>query len=141
MPMTSETKFAEFVEAQNRVYDEVLRELTAGQKKTHWIWFIFPQMAGLGSSPMAKRFGIASKAEAQEYLKHAVLGARLRECTRIMLGLPDRPIDSILAYPDDLKFRSCMTLFAAAASEEPIFKAALDKYFGGETDPHTLKLL
>src|ERR1017187_9117886 len=104
--MTSEPKLAEFVAAQDAVYDQVLRELAAGRKETHWIWFIFPQMAGLGFSPKAKKFGLSSKADAQQYLKHKVLGARLRECTQIMLGLPDQHIDSILGYPDDLKFRS-----------------------------------
>jgi len=139
--MTTEARLAEFVAAQNPVYDEVRRELAAGRKETHWIWFIFPQMAGLGFSPMSQRFGIASKAEAQSYLRHNVLGPRLRECTQLILALPNRDIGSILGYPDDLKFRSSMTLFAAAAPEEPIFEAALEGFFGGEHDPFTLRLL
>ncbi len=138
--MTSEAKLAEFVAAQNEVYDQVLRELSAGRKETHWIWFIFPQMAGLGSSSMSRKFGIASKDEAQLYLKHPVLGPRLRECTQIMLSLSDTRIGSILGS-DDRKFRSCMTLFAAVAPEETIFQAALDKYFKGEHDPITMDLL
>jgi uncharacterized protein (DUF1810 family) len=139
--MTTEAKFAEFVTAQDAVYDEVLRELTAGLKETHWIWFIFPQLAGLGHSAMSTKFGLASKAEAGSYLKHGVLGPRLRECTRLLLALPARDIGSILGPPDDLKFRSSMTLFAAAAPEERLFKAALETFFGGEPDALTLRLL
>ena len=139
--MTTEAKLADFVAAQNAVYDQVRRELSAGRKETHWIWFIFPQMAGLGFSHTAQRFGIASKAEAQSYLKHDVLGPRLRECTQLMLALPDRNIGDIMGYPDDLKFRSSMTLFAAAAPEETIFEAALAKFFGGEHDAATIRLL
>lgn len=139
--MTTEEKLDEFVAAQNAVYDEVLRELTAGRKETHWIWFIFPQMAGLGHSSMSRKFGIDSKAEARSYLKHGVLGPRLRECTQLMLALPAENIGSILGAPDDLKFRSSMTLFAAAAAEEPIFQAALEKFFGGAPDALTLDLL
>ena len=134
-------RFAEFVAAQDAVYDEVRRELAAGRKETHWIWFIFPQLAGLGRSSMSKRFGLASQDEARSYLNHAVLGPRLRECTRLMLASPDRSIATILGPPDDLKFRSSMTLFAAAAPEEAIFQAALDRFFGGEPDPLTLGLL
>jgi len=139
--MKTEAKLAEFVKVQDAVYDEVRRELAAGRKETHWIWFIFPQMAGLGSSEMSRKFGIASKAEARSYLEHSVLGPRLRECTQLILALPGRDIGSILGYPDDLKFRSSMTLFAAAGPEEPIFKAALDRFFGGEHDPLTVRLL
>lgn len=139
--MTTEAKLDEFVAAQDEVYDEVRRELAAGRKETHWIWFIFPQMIGLGFSPMAQKFGIASKAEAQSYLKHEVLGPRLRECTQLMLAQSDRSIGSILDYPDDLKFRSSMTLFAHAAPEEAIFQTALEKFFGGEPDDRTIQLL
>ena len=139
--MTTETRLAEFVAAQDPVYDDVLRELAGGRKETHWIWFIFPQIAGLGFSAMSRRFGIASKAEARSYLKHAVLGPRLRECTGLLLALPIRDISSVLGYPDDLKFRSSMTLFAAAAPEESIFQAALQKFFGGNPDAATLSLL
>lgn len=141
MATETEAKLAEFVAAQNAVYDKVRRELTAGSKESHWIWFIFPQMAGLGFSPMSRKFGIASEAEARSYLKHSVLGPRLRECTQLVLALPVRSIDTVLDYPDDLKFRSSMTLFAAVAPEESIFKAALDRFFGGEQDPATIALL
>jgi uncharacterized protein (DUF1810 family) len=139
--MTTDAKLAEFVAAQDAVYDEVRRELAAGRKESHWIWFIFPQRAGLGFSPMSQKFGIVSIAEARSYLEHNVLGLRLRECTQLLLGLAGRDIASILGHPDDLKFRSSMTLFAVAAPEEPLFQAALEKFFRGERDPLTLKLL
>jgi uncharacterized protein (DUF1810 family) len=139
--MKTEAKFADFVRAQDQVYAQVLRELRAGRKETHWIWFIFPQMAGLGSSAMAQKFGISSKAEAQQFLRQPKLGSRLEECTRLLLQLPNQNIDLIMGFPDNLKFRSSMTLFAAIAPEEPIFKAALDKYFEGIDDPMTLLLL
>ena len=138
--MKTEAKFAEFVTAQDQVYDDVRHELAAGRKDTHWIWFIFPQLAGLGSSPMSQKFGIASKAEARSYLEHSVLGPRLRECTQLMLA-SGRSIGSIMGYPDDRKFRSSMTLFAAAAPDEPLFEAALDRFFGGKHDVLTIRLL
>jgi uncharacterized protein (DUF1810 family) len=134
-------KFAEFVAAQNPVYDRVLRELKAGRKVRHWMWFIFPQLAGLGSSHMAQKFAISSLGEARNYLEHAILGPRLRDCTGLMLAIPQGDIGTILGYPDDLKFRSSMTLFAAAAPEESIFEEALDKFFRGERDPRTIELL
>jgi uncharacterized protein (DUF1810 family) len=139
--MTTEERLAEFVAAQDPVYDEVRQELAAGRKETHWIWFIFPQLAGLGYSSMSKKFGLASKAEARSYWAHPVLGPRLRECVELLLASPKRSIDSIMGPPDDLKFRSSMTLFGAAAPEEPIFQAALEKFFGGEPDPLTIGLL
>jgi uncharacterized protein (DUF1810 family) len=134
-------KLEQFVAAQEGVYDQVVRELTAGRKRSHWIWFIFPQMAGLGFSQMARKFGIESKEEAIGYLKHGVLGPRLRECTRLMLAIGHRDIGSVMGYPDDLKFRSSMTLFAAVAPEDPLFAEALEKFFDGERDQTTLKLL
>jgi uncharacterized protein (DUF1810 family) len=130
-----------FVDAQEPVYEQVCDELRAGHKQSHWIWFIFPQMKGLGHSGMADHYGIASRQEADAYLAHPVLGARLRECTRLVNLVQGRSIDQILGYPDNLKFRSAMTLFAAAASEDPIFDDALQKYFDGKPDPLTLKLL
>jgi len=134
-------KLAEYVAAQEPVYGEVRRELARGRKRSHWIWFIFPQMRGLGFSSMSQKFGIGSKAEAKAYLDHAVLGARLKECTGLVLAVPHSEIDMVMGYPDDLKFRSCMTLFEAVAPEEPMFKAALDKFFGGKPDEKTLQLL
>jgi uncharacterized protein (DUF1810 family) len=139
--MTSETELSAFVAAQNDVYDDVLRELAAGRKETHWIWFIFPQLAGLGRSSTSARFALPTKAAARKFLDHPVLGPRLRECTKLLLASPEPDISQILGYPDDLKFRSSMTLFAAAAPEEPLFQRALDKFFRGEPDPLTIALL
>jgi uncharacterized protein (DUF1810 family) len=139
--MDTETKLAEFVAAQQSVYGQVVCELEAGKKQSHWMWFIFPQLAGLGSSHMAWKFAIASVDEAKAYLQHPILGPRLMECTRLMLAAADNDVSAILGYPDDLKFRSCLTLFAAAEPAEPLFQAALDKFFGGERDPRTVELL
>ena len=141
MTRDMEEKLGQFVAAQEGVYGDVVRELTAGRKRSHWIWFIFPQMAGLGFSQMARKFGIESKEEAIGYLKHDVLGPRLRECTRLMLAAPHRDIGSIMGYPDDMKFRSSMTLFAEVAPEEGLFAEALEKFFEGEKDARTLELL
>jgi uncharacterized protein (DUF1810 family) len=110
-------------------------------RRGHWIWFIFPQLRGLGRSAMATAFGIFSRQEAVAYLDHAVLGPRLRECTRLVNLVDGRAIDQIFGYPDDLKFRSSMKLFASVASDNQVFKDALDKYFGGESDPLTLERL
>ena len=130
-----------FVSAQNPVYERVCAELRNGRKESHWIWFIFPQLRGLGRSQIASAFGIASRQEAEAYLKHPVLGERLRECTRLVNLVEDRAISQILGYPDDLKFRSSMSLFASVAPDNQIFEDALRKYFGGELDPHTLERL
>lgn len=128
-----------FVEAQAFVYEQVGAELRAGRKRTHWMWYVFPQIAGLGASAMAQRFAIASLDEARAYLSHPVLGARLRECTRWVNAIEGRPIEQIFGYPDDLKFRSSMTLFAQATDDNAEFMGALSKYFGGEFDPLTLE--
>ena len=130
-----------FVNAQNAVYDQVCAELRAGQKQSHWVWFIFPQLRGLGHSAVAEAYGIASRQEAVAYLEHAVLGPRLRECTRLVNLVEGHSISLILDYPDNLKFRSSMTLFANAASDNQVFKEALRKYFGGEPDSLTLERL
>ncbi len=133
-----------FLEAQQACYPRALAELTAGQKTSHWMWFIFPQLQGLGSSPMARRYALASLAEARAYLAHPVLGARLRECTRAVLAVEGQSAHQIFGSPDDLKLRSCLTLFAAAAAggaDDGDFDAALAKYYGGEPDPRTLRLL
>jgi uncharacterized protein (DUF1810 family) len=127
-----------FVEAQTGVYDQVTRELREGRKRSHWIWFIFPQIAGLGHSSMAQRYAITSLDEAKAYLADPVLGPRLRECTELVNAIEGRDIGAILGYPDDLKFRSSMTLFAHAAPDEPLFRGALEKYFAGEEDGLTL---
>jgi uncharacterized protein (DUF1810 family) len=130
-----------FVTAQNPVFEEVCAELRAGQKRSHWIWFIFPQMRGLGSSEYATFYGIASRGEAEAYAAHPVLGPRLRECTRLVIAVAGRSIRQILGSPDDLKFRSSMTLFALTSAENQVFKDALDKHFGGKMDERTVKLV
>jgi uncharacterized protein (DUF1810 family) len=129
-----------FVEAQDGVYDDALAELTAGRKRTHWMWFIFPQIAGLGSSATAQRYAIRSLDEARAYLAHPVLGPRLRECAQALLSVPGRSAREILGHPDDLKLRSSMTLFARAADDPAPFEAVLDRYYDGP-DPLTLTLL
>jgi uncharacterized protein (DUF1810 family) len=130
-----------FVDAQDRVYDQVLAELRAGRKRSHWIWFIFPQLAALGNSSTAKHFGIDSLSEAQAYLAHPVLGARLRECTRLVMAIDGRSVDDIFGWPDNLKVRSSMTLFARAGDDNADFLAVLDKFYGGEQDARTRALL
>ena len=130
-----------FVDAQAPVIARVEAELRAGRKQSHWMWFVFPQIAGLGHSAMAQRYAISSLAEARAYLVHPILGERLRDCTRTVLAVEDRSIHAIFGSPDDLKFRSCMTLFAAAEPGEPLFAAALQKYFGGTADDATMELL
>jgi uncharacterized protein (DUF1810 family) len=130
-----------FVEAQQAVYAAVCAELHAGAKRSHWMWFIFPQLRGLGCSPSAQHYGLASLAEARAYLDHPVLGARLRECTRCLLLLEGRSAAEIFGYPDELKLRSCLTLFERAAPQEELFGEALRKYYGGQPDVRTLELL
>jgi len=130
-----------FVAAQDPVYARVVDELARGRKASHWMWFVFPQLKELGRSATARRFGVASLAEARAYLAHALLGARLRECTRLVLAVHGRSALEVLGPPDDLKFRSSMTLFAACAPPASDFEAALAKYFGGIADPATLALL
>jgi uncharacterized protein (DUF1810 family) len=130
-----------FVSAQDPVYATVLSELRTGHKHTHWMWFIFPQVAGLGRSAMADRYAIRSGDEAAAYLAHPVLGARLRECARLVEAIEDKLVDEIFAPPDDRKFQSSMTLFADVAPDEALFQANLDKYFDGRADPATLEFL
>jgi len=117
---------ARFLNAQAGVYPQVLAELQAGQKRSHWIWFIFPQMKGLGSSSHAHFYGVGSLEEAVAYWRHPVLGPRLEECTRLVIQVEKRPIEQILGFPDDLKFRSSMTLFSRADSEAAVFTHALE---------------
>jgi uncharacterized protein (DUF1810 family) len=125
-----------FVDAQEPVFERVLAELRKGRKTSHWMWFIFPQLRGLGHSAMAERFGIGSREEAEAYSKHPVLGARLEECTRLVNQVEGQTAAQIFGYPDDLKFRSSMSLFALV-SGNAIFREALEKYFGGELDEFT----
>jgi uncharacterized protein (DUF1810 family) len=138
--MTDPFDLQRFVDAQNPVYDSVCAELRDGQKQGHWMWFIFPQRRGLGSSAIATKFGISSRDEAEAYLSHPVLGPRLDECTRLVNVLVGRSIEQIFGYPDDLKFRSSMTLFRSIAKDNQIFNYALEKYYDGEPDPLTLDM-
>jgi uncharacterized protein (DUF1810 family) len=130
-----------FVDAQDPVIEAVRAELAAGRKAGHWMWFVFPQIAGLGRSPMAVRYAIGSRQEAAAYLAHPVLGSRLGGLTAVVNAVDGRPAREIFGSPDDLKFRSCMTLFAEAAGDATVFTEALGKYFGGAGDPLTLDRL
>jgi len=130
-----------FVEAQNPVYDQVCRELQQGLKMTHWMWFIFPQIEGLSSSAMSRRFAIASLEEAAAYLNHSVLGPRLVQCTEFVINTSGRTLKQILGPTDDMKFRSSMTLFAHATTETLVFEDALQRYFSGQYDQLTLDRL
>jgi uncharacterized protein (DUF1810 family) len=138
--MTDPFDLQRFVDAQHRPYEQACAELAAGCKRSHWMWFVFPQLQGLGRSATAQHYGIASKAEAQAYWAHPLLGPRLKQCTELVLAVDGRSAQQIFGPPDDLKFRSCMTLFALATGE-PVFSRALDRYFGGEADPRTIELL
>ncbi|MGA1982618.1 MAG: DUF1810 domain-containing protein [Acidobacteriaceae bacterium] len=140
-PASDPNNLQRFLDAQAPVFSQVFAELREGRKRTHWMWFIFPQIAGLGSSPMAQHFAISGRAEALAYLAHPTLGPRLRECTELVNQIPNRTIADIFGYPDDLKFRSSVTLFAAVAPGEAVFRAALDRYFAGQPDPATLARL
>jgi uncharacterized protein (DUF1810 family) len=138
--MTAPFDLERFVPAQDPVYSAVLGELGRGRKQSHWMWFIFPQIAGLGFSAMSQRYAISSREEAKTCLAHPVLGPRLIECTRLVLAVEGRTINAILGAPDDAKFRSSMTLFGAA-SDEPVFDEALTRYFAGDRDSATLQIL
>lgn len=138
--MSDPFDLARFVDAQAPVYTRVVSELRQGRKQSHWMWFIFPQIAGLGLSAMAQRYAVSSREEAVAYLGHDVLGPRLRECTALVDAVEGRTIHDILGSPDDLKFHSSMTLFAAV-SPEPEFAAAIAKFYGGTPDRRTLELL
>jgi uncharacterized protein (DUF1810 family) len=129
-----------FVEAQESVIGTVKRELRSGRKRSHWMWFVFPQFAGLGRSEISKRYAISSRGEAAAYLNHPVLGPRLRDCTEIVNGIDGRSATEIFGSPDDLKFRSSMTLFDAVADDPTPFGTALERYYD-EPDPKTLRLL
>jgi uncharacterized protein (DUF1810 family) len=133
--------FEHFVTAQASAHSQALRELSSGRKRTHWMWFIFPQLAGLGQSEMARRYALPSVEAASDYLRHPVLGPRLRACTEAVLNQQDTTAEEIFGSPDNLKFHSSMTLFHLAAPSDELFTAALEKYFGGVKDPNTLELL
>jgi len=127
-----------FVEAQEWVYDDVVRELSAGQKLTHWMWFIFPQIEGLGDSSMSRQYAISSLAEAGAYMDHEILGARLRQSARLVNEVTGRHIEDIFHTPDHMKFHSSMTLFSLSTADNGVFREAIEKYFDGQ--PHTLTL-
>ena len=141
MSETDPFNLQRFVDAQNRCYERVCRELRAGCKSSHWMWFIFPQWKGLGQSPTANFYAIASHLEAEAYLAHPILGPRLIACTALVNAVPGRTVDEIFGYPDNLKFRSSMTLFANVASPNALFRKALEKFFEGKPDQSTLDLM
>lgn len=130
-----------FVEAQDDVIDEVRAQLSAGRKTSHWMWYVFPQIAGLGSSIMAQGYAIRGRSEAEAYLAHPVLGPRLCELTALVAAIPGKSAHDIFGTPDDLKFRSCVTLFAAIAPHKAVFRQALGRFFDGQDDQRTLELL
>ncbi len=136
--MPSEHDLSRFIEAQASVIDQVRRELEDGRKRSHWMWFVFPQIKGLGHSSTARYYAIASLAEAQAYLRHPVLGQRLSECADLVNRVEGRSVHQIFGSPDDLKFHSSMTLFAQADPTAPVFQTALGKYFGGALDRGTM---
>lgn len=142
MPDTSDPyDLQRFIEAQKPVIEAVKKELRSGRKRTHWMWFVFPQMEGLGSSQKSRRYAISSRAEAQAYLAHPILGPRLRECTELVNSIEGRSANDVFGSPDDLKFRSSMTLFEAVADDPTPFRRALERYYDGEPDSKTLELL
>jgi uncharacterized protein (DUF1810 family) len=130
-----------FVEAQDRVYTNVLDEIAMGHKTSHWMWFVFPQLRALGRSAIAKHFGIGSREEALAYLSHPLLGSRLKQCVNLLLSQRNSDPNEIFGSPDDLKLRSCLTLFAAVQPGEPVFQTALDRFYAGKPDQTTLGLL
>jgi len=130
-----------FVEAQASIIDRVKSELWSGRKRSHWMWCIFPQVAGLGSSKMSRRYAISSRDEAEAYLAHSVLGPRLRECTEIVNNVEGRSANGIFGSPDDLKFRSSMTLFDTVADDSVLFRTVLERYYDGDADPKTVRFL
>ena len=141
MATGDEFNLERFVEAQEGVADTVTRELRAGRKRSHWMWFVFPQVHGLGRSAMAQRYAIRSLEEAQAYLEHPVLGPRLREWTQLVVNVEGSSAQDIFGYPDYLKFRSSMTLFSRVPGADPVFEKALDKFYGGKPDSKTLDIL
>jgi uncharacterized protein (DUF1810 family) len=142
--IVTDADLVRFLDAQSDVHDKVAKELAEGRKQTHWMWFVFPQLAGLGHSSMAQRYAIRDLDQARRYLAHPLLGSRLRRDVRLMMNHKGKSAWDILGSPDDLKFRSCLTLFAEAASDASdrmLFKQALDHFYGGQADPRTMELL
>lgn len=139
--MSNDPSLKRFVDAQARDYHIALTEIRGGQKRSHWMWYIFPQVAGLGYSEMAKRFAIKDLPEATAYLEHPVLGPRLMEISHALLQLPGNNATAVMGSPDDLKLRSSMTLFSLVPGADPVFEAVLNKYFNGEKDKATMQLI
>ena len=139
--MSDRYNLQRFIDIQKGEYDCVIEELRRGRKHSHWMWFIFPQIEGLGRSPTAKKYSIKSAEEARAYLNHSVLGERLKMCTSIVLDIEGRTAEEIFGYPDCLKFHSCMTLFSSLAERGDIFEAALSNYFGGQQDGNTFSII
>ena len=139
--MHTDNNLLRFLEAQQNIYPQIVKELQSGKKTTHWMWFIFPQIEGLGSSSTAKYYSIKTIGEATEYLIHPILGKRLLECTNIIAETQNKTADEIFGHTDTIKLRSCMTLFNFIASEQKVFAAVLKKYFNGEEDEQTLSIL
>ena len=140
----SDPDLTRFVDAQDQIYAQVIEELTSSRKQTHWMWFIFPQLAGLGQSYMAQHYAIRNLDQARRYLAHSILGFRLRQVVNLMMDHKTKSAYEILGSPDDLKFRSCLTLFRQAASDDSdraLFKEALDQFYRGEADARTLERL
>jgi len=139
--MDTDFNLQRFVDAQQGIYEQALAELRAGHKRSHWMWFIFPQVQGLGSSETARRYAIKNSDEAAAYLAHPILGPRLRACAAAVAAFDDRGADEIFDYPDNLKFHSSMTLFADVAPDEAVFQSCLDQFFDGQPDQATLDKL
>ena len=137
----NDSLFNDFIQAQNAVYPSVIKELTEGHKRTHWMWFIFPQVKGLGHSTMAQRFAIESLEQAKEYLQHDVLGARLMECAELLLLHPDKSALDIFGSPDNLELQSSLTLFAFAAGNKCVFEQLLSQFYEGSYDINTIRML
>ncbi|QOV90341.1 DUF1810 domain-containing protein [Humisphaera borealis] len=143
MTSDSDQRFdlSRFIEAQEPIYADALAEIRAGRKRSHWMWFIFPQIAGLGTSQTSRHFAIKGWAEAEAYLEHPLLGPRLDECSRAALDVEGKSANEIFGSPDDMKLRSSATLFAAVSGLDSVFGRLLERFFEGEPDPTTLRLL
>ena len=141
MPNNDPYNLARFIGAQEKVYETVLAELRSGSKRTHWMWFIFPQIDGLGHSPTTRHDAIKSLQEARQYLAHSVLGARLLECAEAVLTVQGRLVSDIFGYPDDMKLQSSMTLFELVSDPQSVFERVLDKYYQGKRDARTLQIV
>jgi uncharacterized protein (DUF1810 family) len=139
--MNAATSIQRFLDAQKESYDQALTEIRNGKKKTHWIWYVFPQIQGLGFSETSKYYAIKDLQEADDFLRHSVLGDRLIRICRALLDLPNKNAHAIFGSPDDLKVKSCMTLFASLRSSNPVFQSVLEKFFNGEMDSRTMELL